>query len=847
MQIYTKAVEYATNGLSIHLLKPLEKRPVENGWSTAPFLKPEDMFEEFKSVQDANIGVRLGEATKIGSRYLYVLDLDISAEDPTSIKEAYDKLKSIYKDYDKLPIVKSASKNSRHFYFLSKILLKTKKLGHSAGKVTVQVNGQDKVKNAWEIDLCSTGKQVVIPPSVFNGNTYKWDRDLLDYLNDDTKKALMIIDDMNLMTLDLENDPQSDKGSTVKKSYKVNEISKYLNKLPSEFYDDHNEWIKVGMALHNEFSDTDDEQEAIQLFDEFSKKSEKYEKGGAFKKWRTFTKSEDGITLGTIFYHCPEETSEDKILQFSKFLNEEVLNFKNLKNKLAECDLKDYELEGFIDLIASGLTAGMKQKYSSTNTRKLLNSLRKEIKEEEEEELEELSIGLDDTLGEMILKEHFNDGKYLLNLKGNLFTYKHGVWVREDIEIIEKLVLNGIKKIMKSTSKDYAAIKKVIYKKSKNHDMDGLTNKIVSIILKMVATSEADDILNLKNKSEINYSVVNTLNKELYIQNGKMTVEDHKYDSYLITQFNVNYDEKADCPTWDLVLNNVFQKYADKEDVKRHFCEVLGYIMQSKKKSPLFLILLGSGRNGKSKIMEEFSLMMGVDSTVNEDLLSWSKDTHGISDLVGKNMFFDDDWKKNQILPDDIIKKMSENKLLTANPKFEKRFNFVSKCTPVISANNNAKTVDTSFGMERRAHVFDFNYTFTLGEIDHHLGEKLKAERSGFLNLLIKSYLAYENRGSFKYPLSVQKSIKNWLKGSNPLHSFFDEKTVITKDHTDRVKAQQLYDLYIMYMQNENFSHNMTRSNFYSELTFMDGLTKKLDGTDKNYYIHGLKLNKNIF
>jgi hypothetical protein len=38
MQIYNKAVEYVKNELSIHLLKPLEKRPINNGWSKAPFL-----------------------------------------------------------------------------------------------------------------------------------------------------------------------------------------------------------------------------------------------------------------------------------------------------------------------------------------------------------------------------------------------------------------------------------------------------------------------------------------------------------------------------------------------------------------------------------------------------------------------------------------------------------------------------------------------------------------------------------------------------------------------------------------------------------------------------------------
>ena len=842
MTILAKAIEYSKNGLSIHLLKPLEKRPINNGWSKAPFNNVNDLHEEFKTTPDANIGVRLGECTKIGSLYLYVLDLDISSNDPIKIKQAYDRLNKIYKDYDKLPCVRSASRNSRHFYFLSKILLKNKKLAHSETKTTVKVNGEDKVKNDWEIDLCSTGKQVVIPPSVFNGNTYAWERDLIDYLNDESKKALMIINDMSLISLDLENDPQQVINPDVHKSYKINEIKRYLDRLPSNFYDNYDDWLHVGMALHSQFDDTDDEQEAIQLFDDFSKKSDKYEKGMAYKKWKSFVKQDGGITLGTIFFNCPKETSEDKMTQFSHFLNAGNVNFKTLKEQLAKIDLKDYELEGFLDLIASELTATTGTKYSSVATRKVIKGLQQEIKDGQDEELEKLAYGLDDSLATTILKNHFNEGKHLLNLNNNLFTYKHGQWVKQEMAVLEKITLDGIKNILQSNNKEYDMIKQVIYKKKKNDDLDGLTNKVVSLILKMVATPEEEDILNLRNKKEIRYSVINTLNKEIYIQNGKITVEDHKYDSYLITQFNVHYEPDEACPNWDRMLNNVFQKHADKDEIIRHFCEIIGYVFQSKKDDPVFLLLRGGGKNGKSFLMSEIAKILGVDSTLMVEMKKFSEGAHAETALVGKNLVMDDDWKKGQLLPDDYIKKLSENKLLTANPKFKEQFNFISKATPVILANASPKTKDTSFGIERRAYVFDFNYEFTNAEIDRRLPEKLQAERSGFLNKILKAYINYQNRGYFQVPISCQKATKEWLKGSNPLLAFLDEKAIITKDQTDKVKAQQLFDNYNKYIQLENMSHSLSRNTFYDDLKSINGLNVKKDTTDKNYYIHGIKL-----
>lgn len=844
MSIQFKAIEYSNAGLSVHLLKPGEKRPTAIAWSTAPFMTDDDLKKAFETAPHSNIGVRLGECSRIGSRYLYAFDLDISSNDPRKIKQAYDFMRSVYKNFDQLPCVRSASPNSRHFYFLSKVLLKTKKLGHSDGKVTVVVNGEDKVKNEWEVDLCSTGKQVVLPPSRFNGRTYEWHRDILEYLRDDAKKALMIIDDISVINLYLDSDPHSVVALDPVRSYKIDEIKRYLDRLPPNFIENYDDWLKVGMALHSEFDSTEDEQEAIQLFDDFSKKSDKYKKGEAYSKWKSFNKSDSGITLGTIFYHCPKENSEDRVALFSKFLNAGSVNYETLLEKMRELRLEDHELEMFIDVIATEMTksGGGIVKCSSVAARKLIRQIKQKIETDEDEKLDQLAIGLDDTVATIILKESFNGGKHLLNLNGNLFAYESGVWVKQEAAVLQLIVLNGIKKIMLGKTEEHAMIRRVIFKKKKNDDIDGLTNKITSLMLKMVATPESKDLLNLRNKAEVPYSVVNTLNKEIYIEHGKMTVEDHKFDSYLISQFNVIYDPEADCPTWKLMLDNVFQKYEDKEEMIRHFCEILGYILQSQKKIAAFVILLGSGRNGKSFFMSQFSKLMGHDSTVNDDILKFSQGAHAESALVGKNMFIDDDWKKGQMLPDDYIKKLSENKTLTANPKFKEQFNFVSRCTPVILSNSSPRSRDTSYGIERRAHVFDFNYRFTEEEIDPRLDEKLKAERSGFLNLLLKSYLDFERRGGFKIPLSVQNSIHNWLRGSSPIMAFLASKAVITNDQTDKVKAQYLFDMYKAFTAGENFSHPMTRTNFYDEMRGINGLSVKMNSSDKNFYIHGIQI-----
>lgn len=845
--IINKAIDYANNGLSVHLLKPLEKRPINNGWTSTPTLNAKELYEEFKDTPTANIGVRLGNPSVVKGLYLYVIDLDISSNEPQQIQDAYNALEKIYKDYNKLPCVRSASKNSRHFYFASKHVIKTKKLAHSDGKVLVIVNGEEKSKNNWEIDICGTGKQVVLPPSVFNSNTYAWERDLLEYINDASKFGLMVIDDLSLLNLGEQEklsfgvkEPKADT-TEEQKSYDIAQTEKILNRLSAEWYDNYDSWLKVGMALHSSFADTDNEQEAIMLYDNFSKKSDKYTKGAAFQKWKSFRKDNGGITIGTLIASLPKLKHEDKASIFSKYLSDDKVDFASLKQQLKDLKFKSYEIEQFLPTIALALS-NETVKYNVTSTRKLILALEKEIKAEHDETIEKLAIGLDDTLGQMVLKQAFNDGKYLINQNGLLFHYKDGYWQRLDLTVLEKITLEEIKNIINSKGEEYDAIKETIFLKKKNDDLNGLTNQIVNIMLKMTASNENEDILNLKNTKDVNYSVMNFLNKEVYIyKDGRIEVQDHSYDSYLITRFNVNYNPEAQCPNWIRMLNNVFQKYFDKDEVIRHFSEILGYSLQTLKPEPIFNILLGIGDNGKSYVMSEFAKCLGVQSVLSKNIHEFASDKHATTALLGKNLLIDDDWQKGQILPDGLIKKISENKLITTRPMYKEEFSFISKCTVFINANSSPKTKDVSNGMSRRAQVFDFNYKFEKHEKEKDLSEKLKAERDGFINYLIQCYVNYLKRGFFKIPLSVQKSTNEWLKNSNPLMAFISEKLIKTGDKDDKVKGHALFEMYKNYIINENSSFNMSRNNFYDDIRNIQGLSIITNKSDKTIYVHGLK------
>lgn len=161
-QILNEAKRLHSLGFGILLLNPQSKTPKNSGWTTGPRL-PWTMLEK-DFVEGDNIGVRLGDASKIGENYLACIDVDV--KDPNYKTVAHSKLLEIIGD-KKLPTVESGSGNgSMHLYCVT--------------PKPFQMITAAKEKHKYEIVIYSSGRQMVLSPSIHpNGKPYKWRRPLL--------------------------------------------------------------------------------------------------------------------------------------------------------------------------------------------------------------------------------------------------------------------------------------------------------------------------------------------------------------------------------------------------------------------------------------------------------------------------------------------------------------------------------------------------------------------------------------------------------------------------------------------------------------------------------------------
>ena len=291
-----EAIRLAEAGFSVIWLKNRSKAPVGKNWTDLPTMTVEELDKTY--VPGRNIGVRLGEPSRVEGFYLQVIDMDI--RNPEYAEIARKKLAELLKLpdsealFDFPSVISGSGGDSRHFYLLSEYPYRSKKLWHTDEKI----KGADgKMHWCAEIELFGTGKQVALPPSIHpdTGEKYRWenpfdpaltiipvvDPDLLDELTGEDEEHVV----------DYDADPL---GIT----YDEAEDHIFNLDLP-DWCDDREGWIKVGMALHHEFEGSKD---AFDLWCDFSKQlPNRFELRVAREQWRSFKFHKDRpVTFASI-------------------------------------------------------------------------------------------------------------------------------------------------------------------------------------------------------------------------------------------------------------------------------------------------------------------------------------------------------------------------------------------------------------------------------------------------------------------------------------------------------------------------------------------------------------------
>lgn len=279
-------------GASLHWLVPFEKRPINAKWSSLPRLDLPQLEAAYRP--SANIGIRLGEPSKIGALYLMLIDVDIRKIECEP--EVWAELIRLIPEARTLPSVISGSGGaSRHLYLLSGKPFRKSNLAKSKGFEMVWNEAEQKheKKHDWMIDLYGTGVQAVLPPSIHpdTRKPYLWERpldlDLLEFgigpiIDSKRIEAWGLRAAEAVAAGDSDDDDLEALFAQSPLDLDDEEIERTLRDLPADWVDDYWMWVDVGMALHHQFEGGDD---GLALWKEWSSSYERYSEKACDDKW----------------------------------------------------------------------------------------------------------------------------------------------------------------------------------------------------------------------------------------------------------------------------------------------------------------------------------------------------------------------------------------------------------------------------------------------------------------------------------------------------------------------------------------------------------------------------------
>lgn len=249
-------------------------------------------------------------------------------------------------------------------------------------------------------------------------------------------------------------------------------------------------------------------------------------------------------------------------------------------------------------------------------------------------------------------------------------------------------------------------------------------------------------------------------------------------------------------------LNDIFE--GNKELVE-YFMKWIGYGLFGTGEEQEYAIMLGSGSNGKTLLINTIKNVLG-DYITTSDYKTFASKSYVASGpdpatmrLRGARIVSISEFEQGVKIDAAKLKNLTGGGTFVGDEKYGDTYEFTSHGVPIIDTNYLPETTDNSDGFWRRTNVIPFNRTFTDEEKDLELEDKLRREQEGILWLIIE-YATLWRRNGLKdnKPKAVIEQNEEYKRDNDPIDVFFHTVLEKTDDVHDQVKV---YELRVIYNQ----------------------------------------------
>lgn len=314
----------------------------------------------------------------------------------------------------------------------------------------------------------------------------------------------------------------------------------------------------------------------------------------------------------------------------------------------------------------------------------------------------------------------------------------------------------------------------------------------------------ADVLKNSIYKPDHNFNVgssetVNCLNGEVSIVATGAVIQPHNKLNYRTTQIPVVYDAGAQCPKFWTFLHEIFAPDLDRDQKVQSILELMGYTLMSHAKHEKFVMLIGSGANGKSVLLTILEELCGRKNVAAVQPSQFHR-TFQRAYLNQKLANIIAELKQGETIADAELKSITSGDPTTVENKWGHPFMMHSFATCWFGTNHMPHTRDFSKALFRRAMIFQFNRVFAPHEQDVQMkdGEYWRNELPGILNIVLAAYARAITVG-WTVPQSCEEAKRAWRLEADQIAAFVDDRC--SRSPGASIPSEQLYSIYRLWAE----------------------------------------------
>lgn len=539
--------------------------------------------------------------------------------------------------------------------------------------------------------------------------------------------------------------------------------------------EDFHSWINIGLALHN--IDPSNE-ELLELWRDFSKKSKKYEDGVCEKYWKTMNTRENGVSVGSL-YHWSKESDINKY-------NE----------------IRRNSIQYWIDKTI--------QSANSVNNWDIAKVLYEMYK------FNYVYVGKN-TWYEF--KDHrYHEMNDAMELRQKISTELCGEYQR---------LISDNNKIISSDDPNISEDDRESVEKK---------NKVLTDICgKLKTTKFKDDVIKECKELFLQSNFMNKLDTNLYLvgfENGVYDLKNDEFreglpDDYISLSTNIEYIpyDEIESDDQDLLDMKYFLETVFVDDDIRHYVlKFLASCLQGHNAEEKFRIWTGTGSNGKSKLEELFLNSFG-DYCINFPITlllgkraASNSATPEIAQSKGKRFGYFEEPNENERINVGLMKEYTGGSKIKARALYKENIEFKPQFKLVLLCNEKPKVPPDDQGTWRRIEITEFKSKFCENPdpnnplefpIDKELSNKMKNWKEYFMSYLIEMYKVYKEEG-INPPYEVIKYTEEYKKECD-LYIEFIENYIVKSDKSE-IHISYLYGAVFTIWFNENFGQKKVPS-----------------------------------